>query len=151
MSNEKFDEKELEKQEEKSSEEKDADEKWRRDPLGSVIWAAILVWAGIALLFNNLGFLDALQRSWANLPGFSILARLDVWALVFFGAGLLLLGEVLLRTLIPDYRRPVGGTLFLGFLALGISLSSVVGWDIVWPLIVIGIGAFILLRGLLRR
>ncbi len=32
------DEKDLSKQEEKS-----ADEKWRRDPLGSIIWASILI------------------------------------------------------------------------------------------------------------
>ena len=46
MPDEKFDEKEREKQEEKTA-EKSFDEKYRRDPLSAIIWAAILIWAGV--------------------------------------------------------------------------------------------------------
>ena len=49
-------EKELEKREEKS-----AEEKYRRDPLGSIIWACILIWAGVVLLLNQLGYLDQIK------------------------------------------------------------------------------------------
>jgi hypothetical protein len=37
---------EHEKDDEKR-EEKSPEEKWRRDPVGSVIWACILIWAGV--------------------------------------------------------------------------------------------------------
>jgi hypothetical protein len=57
---EKFNEKEMQKQEEKSAEEKTAyeksyEEKYRRDPLGTLIWAIILIWAGLVWLANNFG------------------------------------------------------------------------------------------------
>ena len=55
---EKFDEKELEKQEEKSADEKNYDEKYRRDPLGSIVWALILIWVGLVLLAQNMGYLN---------------------------------------------------------------------------------------------
>ena len=60
---EKMDEKELSKHEEKASEEKyygekDYEEKNRRDPLGNIIFAAILIWGGLVFLGNNIGFLD---------------------------------------------------------------------------------------------
>ena len=57
---EKSDEKELEKQEEKSTDEKSYEEKYRRDPLGAVVWALILIWAGLVLLAQNMGTLDKL-------------------------------------------------------------------------------------------
>ncbi len=78
---EKEEEKEEEKRHEKGPEEKNWDEKWRRDPLGSLIWALILIWAGVALLLSNMGLLF-------RIPG------LEVWELIFLGAGVLILAEV---------------------------------------------------------
>ena len=61
---EKFDEKELEKREEKSSEdEKSWEEKWQRDPVNTAVWALIFIWAGLVLLAENLGLLDAIRIS----------------------------------------------------------------------------------------
>ena len=74
MADEKFDEKEQEKREEKSPEEKNWEEKYRRDPLGSVIWACILIWAGLVFLADNLKLIDfkasqGCQKVSAHNPG----------------------------------------------------------------------------------
>ena len=47
-------------------EEKSAEEKWRRDPLGSITWAVILIWAGLVLLADNLGMLKAFTSSFTR-------------------------------------------------------------------------------------
>lgn len=131
------DEKWSEKEQEKSW-----DEKWRRDPLGSIAWAAILIWAGIVFLAENL---DWIQRIG---PPFD---RFEAWSLIFAGAGVIFLGVVLVRLLVPDYRRPVVGTLILALVFLGIGLGETVGWQIIWPIILIALGVSFLLGGFRRR
>ncbi len=105
-------EKEEEKTEkETEKEEKTWEEKWRRDPLSAIIWAAILIWAGVVLLADNL----------------QMLARfgdLEPWGLILAGAGVIVLLEVLLRLLVTAYRRPVGGTFIFAVLLLGAGLQS---------------------------
>ena len=137
---EKAEEKEQEKVREKQD-EKSWDEKWRRDPLSAIVWAAILIWAGVAWLAWNLNLLDSFAR----------LGDLGPWTFVLAGAGVILLTEVLIRTLIPVYSGPVAGSFILGVIFLGISLSDLISWDLIWPLILIGFGALFLFRGLLRR
>jgi hypothetical protein len=149
---EKYDEKEMQKQEEKSAEEKAADEKtyeekYRRDPLGTIIWAFILIWAGVVWLANNFGFLERLGISLDILP-FELPFPTEVWTVFFLGAGVILLIEVLIRLLVPDYRRPVMGTIILAIVFFGIGLGS---WELFWPLVLILVGASILLRGFFKR
>jgi hypothetical protein len=131
--NEKEQEKHEEKQDEKRPQEKHWEEKYRRDPLSSIIWPAIFIWAGLSLLAANLGLLPP------NLliPG---------WGLAFTGAGLILLLEVLIRLALPTYRRPVIGTTILAVIFLGIGLQGVMRWELLWPLALILIGLAILLR-----
>ena len=149
---EKYEEKELQKQDEKSAEEKSADEKsyeekYRRDPLGTLIWAVILIWAGLVWLDNNFGFLDRIQVQFAKLPvDFPFGA--EVWTIFFAGAGLILLIEVLIRLTVPEYRRPVMGTIILAVVFIGLALGN---WNLIWPLILIAVGASILLRGIFKR
>jgi hypothetical protein len=137
-------EKELGKRDEKS-----AEEKWRRDPLGSVTWAAILIWAGLVFLADNLGFLDALRFGRGEEEFFFL--GPGVWSLVLIGAGGLLLLEVVIRLLVPAYRQAIGGSLFLGLLFIGLGLSNWIGWELLWPFILIAIGLSIVLRSLFRR
>src|SRR3989304_1513345 len=144
MADEKFDEKEREKSEEKAPEEK-----WRRDPLGSIIWAAILIWAGVVLLANNLGYLDSLKRLTTGGPEW-MLGWESVWGLILLGAGGILLVEVLTRLLVPAYRRPIGGTLILAFVFIGLGLGNIVSWNLIWPLILIAIGLSIVFGGRLQ-
>jgi hypothetical protein len=150
MPDEKFDEKELEKREEKSPEEKSWDEKYRRDPLGALVWPAILIWAGLVLLAGNLGFLDSLRRTARNFPGGQFFFQVETWGLIFIGAGVIVLIEVVIRLLMPVYRRDIGGTLFFAILLIAIGLGNMVGWNFIWPLILIGLGLSIVLRAISR-
>ena len=152
MADEKFDEKEMEKREEKSAEEKSWEEKWQRDPVGSVVWAVILIWAGVVLMAANLGWLDRLQSRSADMPGFAFFfAQVETWGVILIGAGIIVGMGALYRTTRPEYRRPLGGDIFLALLFIGIGLSNLFGWDIIWPLILIGLGLSFILRGMFRR
>lgn len=139
MSDEKFDEKEMEKREEKPEDEKSWEEKYRRDPVSAIIWAVILIWAGIVLLVDNLGLLTSLTF------GFN----LEPWSVIFFGAGIIVLIEVLIRLAMPEYRRSVTGSIFFALFLIGIGLGDILGWQLVWPLILIALGLSFLLRGML--
>ena len=145
-SDEKFDEKEMEKREEKSPEEK-----WRSDPLGAVIWAIILIWAGVVFLLDNLGYLDQWVRTLRDYPGLQFLAELEIWSLIIFGAGIILLIEVLIRLIVPAYRRPVLGTTIFAMVLIGIALSDFLSWTVVFSVILILAGISILLLGFTRR
>ena len=144
---EKFDEKEMEKHEEKSADEKNYEEKYRRDPLGAMIWAVILIWAGLVMLASNLGFLDQLGFRFSDSAFPFEFPFADAWGLFFIGAGLILLVEIAIRMLIPTYRRPVMGTFILAIVFFGIGLGN---WELIWPLIIIAIGLSLILRGFFR-
>ncbi|UCD98774.1 MAG: hypothetical protein JSV42_17800 [Chloroflexota bacterium] len=142
-------EKEMEKREEKSPEEK-----YRRDPLGSIIWAFILIWAGLVFLFNQLGYLEqikemlfAAQAEWiGGFPG-----DFSVWGLIFLGAGVILLFEVLIRLVVPAYRKPVTGTIILAFVFIGIGLGNVLRWEFIFALVLIAIGLSIIVGSFTRK
>ena len=151
MADEKSDEKDREKSEEKSSQEKSWEEKWQRDPLNTVVWACIFIWAGLVFLADNLGYLDRIRVVGFDIPGFNFIVGLEAWSVIFIGAGVIVLLEALVRLLVPAYRKPIGGTLFLGVLFIGIGLGNLVGWNLVWPILLIGLGLSILLRGYRRR
>jgi hypothetical protein len=134
-----------EKQEEKEDnrqekQEKSTDEKWRRDPLGAVIWALILIWAGVVFLAQTLQLLPVERLGW-----------IGTWGVILVGAGALLLLEVLVRLLIPEYRRPVIGTLILAFVLIGLGVGQLTNWDLIWGLVLVAIGVSVLAGGLRRR
>ena len=114
------------------------DEKWRRDPVDAAMWAVILIWAGIVLLGSNMGWFDGFET-------------LPAWSIGFLGAGVIVFLAVLFRLLVPAYRRPIAGNLILAAILIGIGLGEVVGWVIIGPIVLIGIGAGILLTGIFRR
>jgi hypothetical protein len=130
-------EKHQEKEEEKRH-EKDHDEKWRHNPLGAAIWALILIWAGIVFLAQNMGLLAGFER-------------LSPWSLVLAGAGVLLLLEVLVRLVVPEYRRPVIGTLIVGLVLLAAGVGSLQNWWLLWPILLIAAGVALLLGFITRR
>ncbi len=135
-----MDEKTEEKQHEKMD-EKTWEEKHRRDPLSRGILAGILIWAGVVLLANNLDILR-------DIP---LVGEMRAWSLAFAGAGLIILVEVLIRLVVPEYSGPVIGSLIIALVLLGIGLDDLVGWSIIWPAIVIGFGVVILFRALVRK
>ncbi|MEW6717647.1 MAG: hypothetical protein AB1345_09110 [Chloroflexota bacterium] len=144
MTDEKAEEKEAEKREEKSPEEKSWEEKWRRDPLGTLIWGLIFIWAGLVLFADYLGLLD-------NLMAYMPETGMGVWSWVLGGAGVLILIEVLVRLLMPEYRKPVIGSLVIGVVLIGIGLGGTLGWKLIGPSILIILGLSILLRGFFRK
>jgi hypothetical protein len=145
MAYNKHDEKEMQKHEEKG----------RSDALGGVIGATVLIWAGVVLLAGNLGYLyvftgilDSLgisPYSWEwEMPFFDPRA----WQVFFLGAGVIVLFEIVIRLLVPLYRRRVMGTFIGAIVLFALGLGQ---WTVIWPLILIAIGLSILLRGLFRR
>lgn len=123
---------EKEEKEEKGREES-WDEKWRRDPLNALWWALVLIWAGLVLIADNMGMLGKL-----GIGG-------EAWAIGFLGAGVLMLLFVVIRLLVPAYRRPVTSNIIFGFILLGIGLGELTRWDVVGALILIAIGISIFL------
>ena len=123
---------------EEKHEEKNQEEKWRRDPLSGMVWAGILIWAGLVLLADNLGLVARFER-------------LEAWAIILIGAGVILLLEAVIRVVTPAYRRAVTGTVILGLILIGAGLGEVLSWNVIGPVILIALGAFILFRVLTRR
>jgi hypothetical protein len=155
MADEKFDEKELEKRDEKSeekSEEKTWDEKWQRDPLSAVLWAAIFIWAGLVFLASNLGILDWALQGASEITGLGMFNNaVRAWPLVLVGAGVIILIGVLIRLLVPAYRKPVTGSIIFAIILIGIGLGDLINWGIVWAVILIILGIAILTHGFNRR
>jgi len=115
------------------------EEKWRRDPVEAAVWALILIWVGLVWLAVNLGWLKA------------IVGSMEPWAVGLIGAGVLVLLGVLLRLVVPAYRRPVLGSVIFGLILIGIGLGQVTQWEVLVPIVIIGIGLTVLLGGLLRK
>lgn len=136
--NEKADEKRQEKQYEKM-EEKSLTEKTRHDPVGGTIRALILIWAGVVFLLTNLGIL-------VRIP---LLAGMDGWSLAFTGAGVLVLFAILIRALVPEYRRHFLGSSILAMFLLSAGLGPTFKIIVIWAIGLIVIGTIILFGGFL--
>jgi hypothetical protein len=132
--NEKEEEK-REKDEEKRS-EKQPDEKWRRNPARLVLLACILIWGGIVGLLTAGNVVTAPWWDW--------------WAVFLAGTGAILLIKAAYR-LMPEHRRPVGGTVVAGIVLLAIGIGDIVGWSYFWPALLIILGLIFIAWIFLRR
>ena len=138
MSEQEYHGKDEEKEQEKQGEKGRGDwgaEKYRSDPLAGIVVACALIWAGIAWILSNAGVFGAAA---------------EPWPLALAGAGVIVILGVIVRLLVPQYRRPVGGSLVLGFVLVGVGLGQLLGWEIVGPLVLIAIALSIII-GVLRR
>jgi hypothetical protein len=142
-----YDEKSEEKYE---KEDEKQEEKHNRDPLSSLAWALILIWAGLVFLANNLGWLDQIQIQQA-LPEELNFLGLSVWSVIFLGAGVIVFLEAIIRTFVPAYRSSTGGNFFLAAIFLGIGLGGIFGWQLVWPFILIAMGLSALASALIQN
>jgi len=150
--NEKGDEKEMEKREEKAPEEKSAEEKYQRDPLSTVVWGAILIWAGLVLLATTTGWLSNLTSRLSDTRGFHFLGVISsTWGLICIGAAVIILVEIVVRLLVPAYRRPILGSFILAMIFLGVGLGNLWDWNVAWALILIVLGVSFVTRSLRRR
>lgn len=150
MVDEKFDEKSKEKTEEKTQ-EKSPEEKYRRDPLGTIIWALILIWAGVVLLMDNLGYLSKWLSNLVASTGWSFLGKLEAWQFIVLGAGIFILIEIVLRLIVPDFRQSITGSLILAVILIGLGLGGAISWSIIWPILLIILGLSVILRGVWRK
>jgi len=117
------------------------DEKWRRDPVDAAVWALIFIWVGLVWLSHNMEWLfkgtDGRDEK--------------TIAIGFLGAGVIVLLGVVLRLIVPAYRRPIIGSLIFGVILFGIGLSQLMEGIAVGAIILIGIGLIILLGGIFRQ
>ena len=155
-------EKNLNEKDEKQVNEKDEkellkhDEKVeQRDTLSSIVWAFILIWAGLVFLAVNTGWLDRFLAAGSiakYLPKGMELFEPAIWGLIMLGAGLILLIEALIRLLVPQFHRHPGGTLVVAAIFIAIGLGNIFqNWTLIWPLMLIGLGSTALIGGLLRK
>lgn len=114
--------------------EKSQEEKWRRDPLGRVIFGLIVIAVGVMFLLASQD-----KIAWE-----------DWWAYFLLALGGIFILEVLIRSIMPAYRRPVFGKLIAGLVLIAIGASNIFGFVTWWPLIIIGVGVFILFSALFR-
>jgi Ca2+/Na+ antiporter len=132
--NEKEEKQEKEEKTRDEKEEKSQEEKWRRDPLGRVIFGLIVITLGVL-------FLLATQDK---------IAWEDWWAYFLLALGGIFILEVLIRSIMPAHRRPIFGKLIAGVVLVAIGASNIYGVVSWWPLIIIGVGVVILFNALFR-
>jgi len=143
-----YDEKTEEKYE---KEDEKQEEKHNRDPLSSITWALILIWAGVVFLAENLGWFDQINfQEIQEIEGIQIIT-VSTWSMIFLGAGVIVFFEALVRTFVPAYRSSTGGNFFLAAIFLGIGLGGIFGWSVVWPFILIAMGLSALASALITR
>jgi hypothetical protein len=146
---------EKEEKEVAKHEEKSYDEKRRSDPVGAVSWAVFLIWAGVVLLLHNLDKLDilidfvrGLNIPLAELPFELPFVNMEAWQVFFLGAGVIVLLEIIVRLLMPSYRRPIVGSIIWAGILFGLAIGNLA---VIGPVIVIAIGVVILLGRFVRR
>jgi Ca2+/Na+ antiporter len=132
--NEKEEKQEKDEKARDEKDEKSQEEKWRRDPLGRVIFGLIVIAVGVML------FLATQDKiSWD-----------DWWAYFLLALGGIFIFEVLIRSIMPAYRRPVFGKLIAGVVLIAVGAFNIYGLVSWWPVIIIGVGVFILFSALFR-
>jgi hypothetical protein len=102
--------------------------------------AVILIWGGLVALA---GTLNLFNFDWEG----------HGWAIFLIGTGVILVGKVIFRALVPDFRRAIGASLIIGLILLAVGIFDVIAWNwnYIWPIILVVIGLVILLRGIFRR
>jgi hypothetical protein len=122
---------------------------FQRDQLGTIIWACILIWAGLVFLANYQDWLSAIPMNVS--PKFEWIWFNRAWLFIFLGAGILLLVEFIIRWANPSLRKRNTGNVFLAILLIGIGISAMLGIMTLWPVILIAIGLSLIIRNFIQR
>ncbi|MGC9347981.1 MAG: hypothetical protein ACP5JG_07580 [Anaerolineae bacterium] len=104
--------------------------------LDALIWALVFVWAGVVLLLENLGYLDAITFGAFDMR-WDLPFRDTVWTLIFLGASALVALDVLVRILVPVYEHSILGYLILMVVLFFVGVGHV---ELIWPTILISLG-----------
>jgi len=110
------------------------EEKWRRDPFSAIFFGLVVVLLGVFLFLGLQGIIE--WNKW--------------WAYFLLGIGCIFILDVLIRYLLPVYRRPVFGRVLIGLILIAIGGSNIGGIQDWWPIIVIVVGLAVLIYGVLR-
>lgn len=102
------------------------------DRLSQFTWGGMVLWAGIVFFLSGYGATATLFQ--------------NEWSWIFGGAGAMLLGEVGMRLVLPQYRAKPGSRLVMGVIFLMIGLGINFSFSMLWPLILIAIGASLLIN-----
>lgn len=134
-------EKDQEKQQEKGQ---GLDEKYRRDPLGFVAFAILIIWLGVFLLLQN--------QELISYRGPRDSGNDKEWAIFAWGAAAIWFVEILLRLGVPRWRRPLSGSFVWCVIAAAIGAGLwTQNWEIIGPIAIIAVGVGILVGRLVPR
>jgi H+/Cl- antiporter ClcA len=122
---------------------------FHRDQLGTIIWACILIWAGLVFLATYQGWLSTIPLDVST--KFEWVWFNQAWLFVFLGAGAILLVEFIIRLTVLSLRKRSTGNLFLAILLIGIGISAILGIMTLWPVILIAIGLSLIIRNFIQR
>lgn len=123
------------REEQEKHDEKEEKGTTRQDALSSMMFALLLIVAGVVLLAETQDLI-----SWDQFGG--------LWNLIFLTIGVFNLLEAVLRLVLPTYRRPVGGQIVTGLIFLILGLGGIIGMEFSGAIILIILGAAILIGGL---
>jgi hypothetical protein len=128
-------EKGQEKQEEKG---RGPDEKYEKNPLGFMVFAVDLCWLGVYLLLRNRHVFADTDQSWAYL----------VW-----GIAALAVVEIVIRLMVPRWRKAITGTFVWAVIWAGVGFGLWTGsdWEIVGPVVLIAVALALVLGRLVPR
>jgi hypothetical protein len=106
----------------------------------TLFWGGLLLWVGLVFLAANFGL-------------FSFVNMGNAWRWILLGAGIMALISNLFRSTSAEYPAPeLWDWIFTaGFLIGGLSGFTAIRFDLVWPLVLIVIGAIILFRVITNR
>ena len=117
------------------AEDKTQQKRATRDLVNTITWAACFIWAGLVLIPDKYNYITT-TTSWGE------------WSLIFVGAGVIVLLGMLIGRIRSRLYRQTWKRTILALVLLGIGLQGIVGWRIIWPIILIVIGVLIVLRGI---
>ncbi len=99
----------------------------RRDALSGIVLGCIFIAAGAIFYLYELGFF--FEWFW--------------WLL--FAIGALLLVEVIIRVIVPQYRETISGKLIAGLILIGLSAGHILDFENWWPFLLIAVGLGIII------
>lgn len=104
-----------------------------RDQIRGLVFGTIIILLGVLLILDQQGYLFE-----------------SVWAYFLFGVGIIFLIEVVLRSFLPQYYRPIGGKIFWAIVFMLIGGGQLYDLEFWWPAILIVAGASLVAAALIH-
>ncbi len=108
--------------------------KHHHDHISRITGGLILIVLGVLFLLATFGHI-----SWG-----------DWWAYFLVGLGIILIIDVVIRSVVPEYQQDPTGKLIGGVVLIIIGGAFIFGFTRWWPLIIIAVGVVIIFTSLFR-